>query len=78
MCEFICRGEAAGETAPGKRSGSREDVTPTAAGKGESEDNGDEGDLQSSDRGQAGHPAPADQGSYRLQEWDPGGTLRRA
>ncbi len=45
------------------------------AEKGKSEDEGDDSDLWTADRNQAGHPAPADLGSYRSKGWDLGGLL---
>ncbi len=48
---FVCRREAAGEATQGEQSGSKEDATPTAAGKGES---GDESDLLTENRDRAG------------------------
>jgi hypothetical protein len=74
-CDFICRREAAGEAAQDEQSGSQEDATPTAAEKDES---GDESDLLTEDRGQAGLRGSADRGSYGSQGWDPGGLLMEA
>ncbi len=68
-CEFVCRRELAGKAAHGRRSGSPEEETPTAAKKGDSEDEGDESDLWIADHDRAGHPSPADRESYRSQRF---------
>jgi hypothetical protein len=72
---FVCTQEAAGETAQGEQSGSQEDATPTAAGKGES---GDKSDLLTEDRDRAGLQGSANRGSRGSQGWDPGGLLMGA
>jgi hypothetical protein len=78
MCEFSAGGKRPARLPRGRRSGSQEDVTPTAAEKGENGAKGDESHLRTADRAQAGHPSPADRGSYRSQGWDPGGLLMGA
>ncbi len=72
MHGFVCLQEVAAEAAQGEQSRCREDVTPTAAEKGES---GDESDLLTKDRDQAGLRGSANPGSRGSQGWDPGGLL---
>jgi hypothetical protein len=52
-CQFVFRWEAAGEAAQERLSGSQEDATLTAAEKGESRGEGDEGNLQAEGHDQA-------------------------
>ncbi len=75
MHGFVCLQEVVTEAAQGKQSGCRENVTPTAAEKGES---GDESDLLTEDRDQAGLRGSANRGSSGSQGWDPGGLLMGA
>ncbi len=69
------RREAAAEAAQGEQSGCQEDATPTAAEKGK---NGDESDLLTEVRDQAGLRGSANRGSCGSQGWDPGGLLMGA
>ena len=75
MHGFVCLQEVVAEAAQGEQSGCREDVTPMAAEKGES---GDESDLLTEDRDQAGLRGSANRGSCGSQGWDPGGLLMGA
>jgi hypothetical protein len=67
--------EVAAEAAQGEQSGCQENVTPTAAEKGES---GDESDLLTEDRDRTGLRGSASRGSRRPRGWDPGGLLMGA
>ena len=75
MHGFVCLQEVVAEAAQGEQSGCREDVTPTAAEKGES---GDESDLLTEDRDRAGLRGSANRGSRGPRGWDPGGLLMGA
>ncbi len=75
MHGFICLQEVAAKAAQGEQSGCREDVTPTAAEKGESRD---ESDLLTEDRDRAGFRGSANRGSRGPRGWDPGGLLMGA
>jgi hypothetical protein len=77
MYGFVCLQEAAAEAAQGEQSGCQEDATPTAAGKGESGDESDQGpsDQATKDRYRAGLRGSANRGSRGSQGWDPGGLL---
>ncbi len=72
---LVCLQEAAAEAAQGEQSGCQEDVTPTAAEKGES---GDESDLLTEDHDRAGLRGSANRGSRGSQGWDTGGLLMGA
>ncbi len=67
--------EVVAEAAQGEQSGCREDVTPTAAEKGES---GDESDLLTEDRDRAKLRGSDNRGSRGSQGWEPGGLLMGA
>ncbi len=75
MHGFVCLQEVVAKAAQGKQSGCREDVTPTAAKKGESRD---ESGLLTEDRDRAGLRGSANRGSRGSQGWDPGGMLMGA
>ncbi len=75
---FLLAGSGQQGCPQGRRSGSQEDATPTAAEKGENGAEGDESHLRTADRAQAGHSSPAYRGSYRSQGWELGGLLMGA